>query len=197
MELRSPDFAQAQVHCRERRRERARHLQGPRPDRERPAPVDRGRAHRRPGRGCARGLRLHQGRVPLPDRSNGKGHRRGVRGRLAGKEHSGDRVRFRSVHAQRGRRIRVRRGIGAARIARRQARHTAYPAAVPGCFGRVPVPHGVEQRRDLLRGALDYTGRRRGFRGARDSEGRRYQDDLPHRAREQARRIRAAAGASR
>ena len=65
------------------RRERAGHLQGPPADRKRSAPVDRGRADRRPGGGCARGLHLHPRRVPLPDRDHGQGHRRGVR-RAAG-----------------------------------------------------------------------------------------------------------------
>ena len=41
------------------------------------------------GGGRARGLHLHPRRVPLPDRDHGEGHRRGVRARLAGQEHSG------------------------------------------------------------------------------------------------------------
>ena len=68
--------------------------------------------------------------------------------RLAGKEHSGHGLRFRSLHAHGRGRLRVRRGIGAARIARRQARHSAHPAAVSGGGGRFPMPHGAEQRGD-------------------------------------------------
>ena len=149
------------------RRERARHLQGSRADRERSAPVDRRRADRRPGGGRARRLHLHSRRVSLPDRHHGQGHRRGVRAGLSGQEHSGHGFRFRSLHAHRRGRVRVRRGIGAARIARRQARHSAHPAAVSGGGGRVPVPHGSEQRRDVLRRAGDPPRWRRGVRGAR------------------------------
>ncbi len=75
--------------------------------------------------------------------------------RLAGQEHSGYGLRFRAVHAHRRRRLRVRRGIGAAGIARRQARRAAHPAALPGGGGRVPVPHGAQQRGDVLRRAPD------------------------------------------
>ncbi len=78
------------------RRKRAGHLQGPRADRERSAPVDRRHADRRTGGGRARRLHLHSRRVPLPDRHHGPRHRRGVRARLSGQEHSGQRVRLRS-----------------------------------------------------------------------------------------------------
>ena len=57
---------------------------------------------------------------------------RGLRARLSGQEHPGHRLRFRPVHAHRRGRLRMRRGIGAAGIARRQARHSAHPAAVSG-----------------------------------------------------------------
>ena len=52
----------------------------------------------------------------------------------------------------------------------------------PAVVGRVPVPHRAEQRRDLLRGAGDHSRWRRGVRGARRSQGRRHQDDVPDRA---------------
>ena len=71
VELRAAHFAQAEVHRGQRRRERAGHLQGPPADGKRSAPVDRGRADRRPGGGCARRLHLHPRRVPLPDRDHG------------------------------------------------------------------------------------------------------------------------------
>ena len=77
------------------------------------------------------------------------------------------------THYGRGR-LRVRRGIGAARIARRQARHSAHPAAVSGGGGRVPVPHRAEQRGDVLRRAGDSSRWRRGLRGAGRAQGRRH-----------------------
>ena len=84
-----------------------------------------------------------------------------------GKNIQGTGFDFDLLHAYRRGRVRVRRGIGAARIARRQARHSAHPAAVSGRGGRVPVPHRAEQRRDVLRGAGDHSRWRRGVRGAR------------------------------
>ena len=124
--------------------------------------------------GRARGLHLHSRRVSLPDRSGGEGDRRGVRQGLARQEHPGHGFRFRSVHAHRRGRLRVRRGIGAAGIARRQARDSADPAAVSGGGGRVPVSHDPEQCGDVLRGAGDFARWRRGVRGARHSEVRRH-----------------------
>ena len=63
---------------------------------------------------------------------------------LSGQKYSGHRFRFRSLHALRRGRLRVRRGIRAARIARRQARHSAHAAAVSGGGGRVSSAHGAE-----------------------------------------------------
>jgi hypothetical protein len=59
----------------------------------------------------------------------------------------------------------VRRGIGAARIVRRQARQSPHPSAVPGRRGRLSVAHRSEQRRNILRGAADHSAWRRLFRG--------------------------------
>ena len=122
---------------------------------------------------------------------------RSVREGLAREEHSGHRLRFRPVRAHRRGRLRMRRGIGAAGIARRQARDSADPAAVSGSRRRVPMPHGAEQRRDVLRRPGDHPRRRRGVRRARCPESRRDEDDLPDRACEQARRVRAEARVSR
>ena len=44
----------------------------------------------------------------------------------------------------------------------------------PAVVGRVPVPDGSEQRRDVLRGAGDHSRRRRGVRGAGHPEDRRH-----------------------
>ena len=79
VELRAAHFAQAEVHRGQRRRKRAGHLQRPRADGKRSAPVDRGRADRGAGGGCARRLHLHPRRISLPDRDHGQGHRRGLR----------------------------------------------------------------------------------------------------------------------
>ena len=56
---------------------------------------------------------------------------------LSRQEHRGHRLRFRSLHAFRRGRLRMRRRDRAARFARRQARHSAHEASVSGSGGRV------------------------------------------------------------
>ena len=72
-----------------------------------------------------------------------------------------DGIRLRHRNPPRRRRVRLRRGVGADRVARRQARDAAQPAAVSG-HARLPRPaDGREQRRDLRRGVADRAERRR------------------------------------
>ena len=97
------------------------------------------------------------------------------------------------THTRRGR-VRVRRRIGAARIARRQARHSPHSSAIPGCVGRMAVADGSQQRRDILRRAVDHSERRQMVRRSRHTEERRHTLVLPLRSREQARRLRTADG---
>ncbi len=70
--------------------------------------------------------------IDIMDRAIAEAYARGY----LGKNMRGHRVRFRSVHAHRRGRLRVRRRIGAARFARRQARRSAHAASVPGGCGR-------------------------------------------------------------
>jgi len=66
------------------------------------------------------------------------------RPRISGKKSA--RVEFfvRRLYAQWRGSIRVRRRIGTARIARREARHPPHPPALSGCGGCFPVPHDSE-----------------------------------------------------
>ena len=100
------------------------------------------------------------------------------------------------THSRRGR-VRVRRRNRAARFARRQARHSAHEASVSGSGGRVGIADAAEQCRDVQRDSRDHSRRRRGVRGARDSEERRHAAGLHLGPREQAGRLRIAAGLSR
>ena len=64
--------------------------------------------------------------IEIVDRAIAEAYERGY----LGQEHSRLRLGFRSLHAHGRGRLRVRRRIGAARIAGRQARHSAAEAAV-------------------------------------------------------------------
>jgi hypothetical protein len=71
------------------------------------------------------------------------------------------RLRFRHRHPRRRGLVRVRRGICAARIAGRQARHPAQPPALPG-HARLPRPADRGQQcRDAVRGCPGRAARRR------------------------------------
>ena len=71
---------------------------------------------------------------------------RGLRGRVPGREHPRLRVRPGRDRARRGRRLRVRRGDGAARLAGGPARAAAAQAAVPGHRRALRLPHRGQQR---------------------------------------------------
>ena len=95
-----------------------------------------------PRGGLAPGIHLHPRRVSLRPGHHGRRDRGSLQGRIPGQKYSGQRIRFRSGHAHRRGRLRVRRGIGADGIARRQARLSAHPAAVSrrrrACTARRP-----------------------------------------------------------
>ena len=95
------------------------------------------------------------------------GARQGVRAGLRRQEHHGHRLRLRHRDPSRRRRLRGRRGDGADRVARRQARAAAHQAAVPGGVGPLQLPDRGQQRRDALQPAADHDQRRRVVRGAR------------------------------
>ena len=131
----------------QRRRGRARHLQGRAADDGRPALADRGHHHR-----LVRGAlpsRLH-----LPARRAGARRppaagrdRRGVRRRLPRRQHPRQRLRPEAHPAPRRRRLHLRRGDGAARLARGLPRPAAAAPAVPGHPRALPVADGGQQRR--------------------------------------------------
>ena len=81
--------------------------------------------------------------------------------RLSRQEYSRQRLRLRPGHAHRRGRLRVRRGIGADGIARRQARLPAHPAAVSRRGGPVRLADRHQQRRNAFRGAGNSAARRR------------------------------------
>ena len=132
---------------RERRRVRAGHVQGHPADAGEPAAPDRGRDHhvlrdRLPPRVHLR-ARRGRARVP-PPAARGRG---GVRQGLPRQEHPGLGLRPRAHGARRGGRVHLRRGDGAARLARGPARPAAAQAAVPGGRGPVRAADGGQQRR--------------------------------------------------
>ena len=124
---------------------------------------DRGARRRAPT--CAfifiRGEYCGGRRHPRPRR------RRGLRGRLPRREHPRHRRPGRARRPPRRRRLHLRRGDGAARLARGQARQPAAQAAVPGDPGALRRADADQQRRDALQRAPHRHQRRR--RGSRAS----------------------------
>ena len=134
----------------QRRRVGAGHLQGPRADAEEPAPADRGRRDRGAcGRRHLR-LHLHPRRVLGGRRHPRPRGRRGLRGRLSRHQHPRHRAAGRARRPPRRRRLHLRRGDRAARLARGQARQPAPEAAVPGDPGPLRRADADQQRRDAL-----------------------------------------------
>ena len=103
------------------------------------------------------------------------------------------RVRPGRHRARRGRRLHLRRGIGAAHLAGGLPRPAQAPAAVPGRGGPVRLPDGYQQRGVDRQRAVD-RGQRRGLvRRARHGEVQGIRDLLAVRARHHARSVRGAA----
>ena len=144
-----------QVPLLQRRRVRARRLQGPRADAAQPAPADRGNRDRGPRRRRRPRLHLHPRRVRPAGRHPRRRGRRGLRGRLPGREHPRQPPRPGARRPPRRRRLHLRRGDGAARRARGQARQPAPEAAVPGGAGPLWRADPDQQRRDPLQRAAD------------------------------------------
>ena len=151
---------------RQRRRVGAGQLQGQRDPLARPPPLHRGLPdHRARGR-VEGGLRLRPRRVHGPVRDP----RRGAPGARGAARHPRRRLDPRPPGR---RRVHLRRGDGAPRVARGQARPAADEAAVPGRPGSLRVADRRQQRRDDDdRAARDRAGRE-GVRGARASRTRR------------------------
>ena len=93
-------------------------------------------------------VHLHPRRVLPSGRRARRGGRRGARGRLHRRQHPRLRPLDRPRGPPRRRRLHLRRGDRAARLARGQARQPAPEAAVPGRPGPVPRSDADQQRRD-------------------------------------------------
>ena len=106
-------------------------------------------------------LHLHPRRVRPAGRHPRAGGRGGLRGRLPRRGRARHRRAGRARRPPRRRRLHLRRGDGAARLARGQARQPAAEAAVPGRPGPLRRADADQQRRDpLQRAAHHRLGRR-------------------------------------
>ena len=151
-----------QVPVLQRRRVRAGHVQGPRADAPQPAPADRGRADRRlrrrapttPSSTSAASTRSR------PTSSTPRSPRR-TRAATSGERILRLGLLVQPRRAPRRRRLHLRRGDGAARLARGQARQPAPEAAVPGQPGPLPGADADQQRRDALQRPAHRRERRR------------------------------------
>ena len=116
-----------------------------------PAPADRGHADRRlRGRRQPR-LHLHPRRVRGAGRHpRRRGRPRPTRAATSASASSAPDFTLQPRRAPRRRRLHLRRGDRAARLARGQARQPAPEAAVPGQPGPLPGPDADQQRRDAL-----------------------------------------------
>ena len=123
-----------------------------------------------------------------------RGARGGARRGLPRQERPRRRLRLRAPRPPRLRRLHLRRGDGAARVARGQEGPAALQAAVPRELRPLRQAHHDQQHRDLRRGAVDHRERRRLVPRAGQAQQRRHQDLLGLGPREQARQLRGEAG---
>ena len=132
----------------QRRRIRAGHVQGPRPARGRPVRHRRGDDHRRlRDRRRRRATSTSAASTPTPRRASPT--RSAARARPASSgRHPGLGLRLRHRAPARRRRLHLRRGDGALRVDRGQARRAAQQAAVPGRGRPVRQADRRQQRRD-------------------------------------------------
>ncbi len=178
----------------QRRRVRARDLQGPRTDAEDSPHADRGDRDR-----LLRGRRqplvhLHPGRVRAAGRRARRGAGGSARGRLRRRGHPRLRSLALAGRAPRRRRLHLRRGDGPVGLAGRKARQPPAEAAVPRQPGPLPGPHPDQQRRDALHRPDDHAHGRRGVRKARCGDLHRHQAGVGLRARAAPRQLRDRAG---
>ena len=147
---------------RQRRRVRARDVQGPRDHAARPVPLPRGVPDRGARDPVAARLRLHPRRVRARVGGARRRARAAAQGQAPGRRHDRPPPRRRRVH--------LRRGDGAARVARRTARPAPHEAAVPGDRRALRVADRGQQRRVDHDRAADHRDGRRGVREARARE---------------------------
>ena len=169
----------------QRRRVGAGHVQGPRDHAPRPVPLPRGRADRRARDRVDARLHLHPRRV--------RGRVRGARLRARADAREAAPRRRHDRPPPRRRRLHLRRGDGAARVARGPARPAADEAAVPRHRRPLRLADGGQQRRVDHERDLGARDRRRRVREARDRELDRNARLLALGQRRQRRQLRAAA----
>ena len=168
------------------RRERARHLQGPRHPALRPAQAGRGLPARRRRHGGARRLHLHPRRVLQRGAAPPDGDRRGLRGRPIGKNACGSGYDF-DVYLHRGAGAYIC-GEETALLESLEGKKgqprlkPPFPAAV----GPLWLPDDGQQRRDDRRRADHPEARRRLVRRHRPAAQHRHENLLHLRPREQA-----------
>ena len=132
----------------ERRRGRARHVQGSLAAGARAAPAAGRHAHRRLRPAEPPHVHLHPRRVRPGVPAAGRGAGGGVRGRPLRREHPGHGLLLRPRDLPRGRVVRVRRGLGDADVAGREEGLSAQSPAATDRGRPVPEAHGREQRGD-------------------------------------------------
>ena len=182
-----------QVPVLQRRRVRARRVQGPRADAEEPPPADRGDRDRGPRRRREPLLHLHPRRIRPSGRHPRRSRRRGLRGRLPGLRRPRHRRAGRAGRPPRRRRLHLRRGDRPARLARGQARQPAPEAPVPRGPGPVRRADADQQRRDALERAPHRPRGRRLVQGFRHRAVPRHQGRLDLGRRPAARQLRGRA----
>ncbi len=169
----------------QRRRGRPGRVHGPQRPRERPVPDPRGDGHRRLRGPRHRGLRLLPRGVPARGQPPAHGDPARPAGRLAGRRHQRHVLHLRHPDPPRRGRLRLRRGDGAHRLDRGQARHPAPAAAVPGGPGPVGQPHAHQQRRDVRQRAGDHPQGRGLVRRPRPGKEHGHEGLRPRRPRRQ------------
>ena len=200
---RLPDRSQVELHAAaihgreirglQLRRGRAGHLQGPRHPALQPARADRGHGDRRLRDGLQARIQLRSRRDLGNLRTVRGGAGRGLRGRLSRQRHPGLGLFVPPAEPPWLWRVHLRRGDGAARIARGQEGPAPVQAAVPGELRPVWQADDDQQHGDLRRGALDHAPRRRGVPRSREAEQRWHQDLLGVGRRKASGQLRGAA----
>ena len=170
------------------------HLQGPRDHAPRPAPLRRGRDHRRLHDRLEPRVHLPPRRVPDRVRGGGGGARGGAEGRLRRQGRPRLRLETGGRRASWRRRLHLRRGDRPARVARGQSRAAADEAAVPRHLRPLRLADADQQRRDAGDGAEDPRDGRQGLRSAGRRELGRDARLLALGQRRQRRELRAGAG---
>ena len=149
-------FAGAEVPGLQLRRGRAGHLQGPRHPALQPALVIEGMAIAGYAMGITVGYNYIHGEIWEVYERFEEALEEACAAGFLGENILGSRLQLRAARAPRLRRLHLRRGNRAARVARRQEGPAALQAAVPGELRPVRQADHDQQHRDLRRGAVDH-----------------------------------------